>query len=101
MMKIQLAEKLRRLAQPSRYKAAYGGRAGTNRMPMRAYSFPTTSARPNSPRASESRARLLPRRALGLDYFNPTTIESGPPRCSTCVFEKPDSRIHCWQSAPV
>ena len=44
---------------------------------------------------------LLLRRAFCLDYFNPITMESGPTRCSTCVFEKPDSRIHCWQSAPV
>ena len=34
-------------------------------------------------------------------YLMPTTIESGPIRCSTRVSVKPISRIHCWQSAPV
>ena len=34
-------------------------------------------------------------------YLTPTTIESGPTRCSTRVDEKPASRIHPAQSAPV
>ena len=34
-------------------------------------------------------------------YLIPTTIESGPIRCSTRVSVKPISRIHSWQSAPV
>ncbi len=34
-------------------------------------------------------------------YFNPTTIESGPLRCSTRVCLKPAARIQAAQSAPV
>jgi hypothetical protein len=34
-------------------------------------------------------------------YLMPTTIESGPTRCSTRVWRKPTWRIHPSQSAPV
>jgi hypothetical protein len=34
-------------------------------------------------------------------HLIPTTIESGPARCSTLVSRKPASRIHFEQSSPV
>src|SRR5262249_9776313 len=34
-------------------------------------------------------------------YLIPTTMESGPSKCSTRVSRKPASRIQPWQSAPV
>ena len=34
-------------------------------------------------------------------YLMPTTMESGPTRCSMRVSLKPASRIQPWQSAPV
>ncbi len=46
-------------------------------------------------------------RGVGIDrscrnrYLIPTTIESGPARCSTRVSLNPASRNHPWQSAPV
>jgi hypothetical protein len=48
-----------------------------------------------SPRRSGGRKRVLPPL-----YLIPTTIESGPTRCSTKVFRKPVFFIHPVQSAP-
>ena len=39
--------------------------------------------------------------ALRGGYFTPTTMESGPARCSTYVSPKPTSRIQSWHSAAV
>lgn len=53
----------------------------------------------NRPHQKETRKRNL---SSGLRfYLMPTTIESGPTRCSTRVWRKPTWRIHPSQSAPV
>lgn len=44
---------------------------------------------------------LIQMRALREDYLMPTTMESGPTRCSTRVLVKPASFIQPMQSAPV
>ena len=51
----------------------------------------------------EPRSNLKCRRHLSPNshYFTPTTIESGPLKCSTRVCLKPASRIQLTQSAPV
>jgi len=55
-------------------------------------------------------AEVLAGRELGVDgaggelklsYLIPTTIESGPTRCSTRVDVNPTSCIQPWQSRPV
>jgi hypothetical protein len=48
----------------------------------------------------ESRQGLASRIIFPWLYLIPTTIESGPARCSTKVFRKPTFFIHALQSAP-
>jgi hypothetical protein len=45
--------------------------------------------------------RCGPTGKLNSSYFSPTTIESGPTRCSTWASLNPASFIHPMQSAPV
>ena len=60
---------------------------------------PTPGARVGPPLHNPSRGWASSRSRAA--YLNPTTIQSGPARCSTVVSLNPASPIHDRQSAPV
>jgi hypothetical protein len=59
----------------------------------------TALAKPR--RACSVSGRAASGRAVRRGYLMPTTIDSGPARCSTQVRRKPACRSHCWHCAPV
>jgi hypothetical protein len=59
----------------------------------------TALAKPR--RACRGSGRAASGRAVRRGYLMPTTIDSGPARCSTQVWRKPACRSHCWHCAPV
>jgi hypothetical protein len=58
---------------------------------------------PRLPPLDRSLARSGERAPIddSVGYLMPTTMESGPARCSTRVSRKPASPSQAWQSAPV